>query len=150
VPAGLTVRPVGVDQTRPLRQAVLRPHQTVGEMASSEPPAAWAVGAFEAEELVAVGLVGPDGEPGSWRVRGMATAAHARRRGAGTAVLAALVEHARGRGAVRIWCQARTPARRLYERAGFRATSAEFEVPDIGPHLLMELVPSQPAGILAG
>jgi ribosomal protein S18 acetylase RimI-like enzyme len=148
--AGLSVRPVEVDRTRPLRQSVLRPHQTLAEMASSEPSEAWAVGAFDGEELVAVGLVGPAGEPGSWRVRGMATAPHARRRGAGAAVLEALVEHATRRGAERIWCQARTPARRLYEGAGFRVTSEEFELPDIGPHLVMELVPSRPDAILAG
>jgi ribosomal protein S18 acetylase RimI-like enzyme len=130
-------------QTRPLRQAVLRPHQALGDLAASEPPGAFAVGAFgDGGELVAVGLVGPDGEPGSWRVRGMATAPDARGRGLGTAVLDALLEHATAHGARRVWCNARTPARSLYERAGFRAVSEEFELPDIGPHLVMEwLVP---------
>jgi GNAT superfamily N-acetyltransferase len=70
-------------------------------------------------------------------VRGMATAPRARGRGAGTAVLNRLLEHALAGGAVRVWCNARTPARSLYERAGFEVASAEFELPDIGPHLLM-------------
>lgn len=69
----------------------------------------------------------------------MATAAHARGRGAGAAVLDALVRHAAARGATRVWCNARTPARSLYERAGFTVVSDEFELPEIGPHFVMEL-----------
>jgi ribosomal protein S18 acetylase RimI-like enzyme len=128
-----------VASTRELRQAVLRPHQTVAEMAATEAPGAFAVGVFDGDRVVAVGLVAPDGRPGSWRVRGMATAPQARRRGAGTAVLDALLRHASDAGAVRVWCNARVGARSLYERAGFRATSEEFELPEIGPHLVMEL-----------
>lgn len=118
---------------------MLRPHQTAEELATHEPRGAVAIGAFDGGELVAVGLVGADGGPGSWRVRGMATAPHARGRGAGTAVLAALVGHALAQGATRIWCNARTPARSLYERAGFEVASEEFDLPEIGPHLVMEL-----------
>jgi ribosomal protein S18 acetylase RimI-like enzyme len=73
----------------------------------------------------------------------MATAAPSRGRGFGTAVLAALLEHARQQEARTVWCTVRTPARSLYERAGFRALSDEFEIPDIGPHFVMELVLAQ-------
>ncbi|HEV3284924.1 MAG TPA: GNAT family N-acetyltransferase [Solirubrobacteraceae bacterium] len=133
------VRPVPIEQTRGLRQALLRPHQTVEEMALDERPGVFAAGAFDGEELVAVGLVAPDGEPGAWRVRGMVTVPEARGRGFGTAVLRALVEHASGQGANLIWCNARTPARAFYEQAGLRVVSDEFELPQIGPHLKMEL-----------
>jgi len=111
------VRPITLEQTRALRRAVLRPHQSVEEVAAHEAPGAFAVGAFEADELISVGLIAPDGEPGGWRVRGMASVPHARGRGAGTAVLDALLAHAAAGGAQRIWCNARTPARSLYERA---------------------------------
>ena len=64
---------------------MLRPHLTLEEMAESEPADAFAAGAFDEHgALVAVGLVGPEGEPGQWRVRGMATAPEYRGRGAGT------------------------------------------------------------------
>ncbi len=129
---------VSLAETRALRQAVLRPHQTVDEMAADEPAGSFAIGAFDGEALIAVGLVGADGEPGAWRVRGMATAPHARGKGAGAAVLDALVTHAIANGATRVWCNARTPARSLYERAGLRAVSEEFEIPEIGPHFAME------------
>jgi ribosomal protein S18 acetylase RimI-like enzyme len=112
---------------------------TVEELASHEPPGSFAVGAYEGDELVGVGLVGPDGEPGAWRIRGMATAPEARGRGAGTAVLRALIEHARTQGATRVWCNARIGARSLYERAGLEVVSEEFEVPKIGPHYVMAM-----------
>ncbi len=126
-----------MEDTRALRQAVLRPHQTIEEMTESEPADVFAVGASEGDELVAVGLIGPEGEPGAWRVRGMATEPDARGRGAGTAVLEALLEHARGHGAQRVWASVRVPARSLYERAGFVVVSGEFEPPHIGPHVIM-------------
>jgi ribosomal protein S18 acetylase RimI-like enzyme len=107
-------------------------------LAGEEPPDAYAVGIFDGDELLAVGFVAPDGPPGSWRVRAMATAAAARGRGLGGAVLDALVDHARDNGAACVWCNARAPARAFYERAGFRATSEEFEIIPIGPHFVME------------
>lgn len=131
------MRELPVAQTRPLRQAVLRPHDTLAELAAAEADGAFALGAFELDALIAVGLIAPDGEPGGWRVRGMATAAHARGRGAGRAILAGLMRHARAHGATRVWCNARTPARAFYERAGLRVVSEEFEIEDIGPHVVM-------------
>ena len=132
---------IPVTDSRPLRHAVLRPHEPPDAIAWQEPPAAVAYAAFEdgAERPIAVGLVGRDGEPGSWRVRGMATEPEARGRGAGTAVLVALVEYAREQGAERVWCNARIAARTLYERAGFIVVSEEFEIEGIGPHYRMEL-----------
>lgn len=133
------LRAISLAETRTLRQEVLRPHQTLEGLARDEPIGAVAFGAFEGSELVAVGLVGPDGEPGDWRVRGMAAAPQVRGRGAGSAILQALVQHAIAHGARRVWCNARTPALTLYQRAGFVVASDEFEPPDIGPHYRVEL-----------
>jgi GNAT superfamily N-acetyltransferase len=133
------VRPVRPAETRPLRQAGLRPHQTLEELAAHEPAGAYAVGAFTAGgELAAVGLIGPDGQPGGWRIRGMVTRSQDRGSGAGTAVLAALFAHAHGQGARRIWCNARLPAISLYARAGMEQISDRFELPQIGAHVVME------------
>jgi GNAT superfamily N-acetyltransferase len=134
----LVVRAIPIAQTRGLRQSVLRPHQTPDELAAHEAADAFAVGVFTDEALVAVGFVAPEGGPGAWRIRGMATAPEVRGRGAGAAVLDALVGHALDQGATRIWCNARTPARPFYERGGFQVASDEFELPQIGPHYVME------------
>jgi GNAT superfamily N-acetyltransferase len=132
--------------TRDLRRAILRPHQTPAELAAAEPddPLALAAGVRSEDggALLAVGFVHPDPDaaPGdaAWRVRGMATAPEARGQGAGSAVLALLLAHADGHGAARVWCNARTPALTLYERAGFVATSGVFDLPPMGPHVVME------------
>jgi GNAT superfamily N-acetyltransferase len=137
--ADLLVREVPVAQTRPLRRAILRPHDSEETVASQEPEDAFALGAFQREELIAVGFIAADGTPGSWRIRGMATVARARGEGAGGAVLAGLITHARAVGATRVWCNARTPARSFYERAGLHIVSEQFEIPGIGPHFVMEL-----------
>lgn len=133
------LRTVPVAETRPLRQRVLRPHQEVEELAGHEPTGSVAFGVFAGSELVAVGLIGPEGEPGDWRVRGMAAAPHVRGRGAGSQILRALVTHASAHGATRVWCHARTPALALYTRLGFVPVSDEFEVTHTGPHYRMEL-----------
>lgn len=144
------MRPVAAAETRQLRRSVLRPHESLHDLAGHEPPEAYAVGAFSGPELVAVGLVGPEGGERAWRIRGMATLPQARGRGAGSRVLSELVSHARAAGATRVWCNARIAARSLYERAGFRVVSEEFELPEIGPHLVMELtIASDQAPLLA-
>jgi GNAT superfamily N-acetyltransferase len=142
----LVVRPIPIELTRPLRQAVLRPHETLEYLASHEPDDAYAVGVFSDDQLVAVGFIGVEGqEPGAWRVRGMATASEARGRGAGGKVLAALLDHATSHGARRVWCSARLRARPFYERAGFAVVSEEYDVPQTGPHYVMELAPRRSA-----
>ena len=114
------------------------------------PEARPAVGLVGPEEDPAVGRGGPEmgpdagrrdprGQASSWRVRGMATAPAHRGRGLGSAVLAELLAIARAGGAASVWCTARLSARTLYERAGFRACSRVYEIPGIGPHVLMEL-----------
>lgn len=136
----IVVREVPIAETRPLRQAILRPNDSYDELAAHESPGSFAVAAFDEAELIAVGFVAPEGGPGSWRIRGMATKPEVRGRGAGSAVLEALTTHAIEQGATRIWCNARTPARRFYEQGGFTVASDEFELPEIGPHYVMELV----------
>lgn len=108
-------------------------------MTGSEPADAFAVGAFENDELIGVGLIGPEGAAGAWRIRGMATALAWRGRGAGSEVLGALLAHARANGAREVWASVRTPAQSLYERAGFQVDSDVYEVERIGPHVLMRL-----------
>ena len=107
-------------------------------MAVDEAEGTYAAGVFDGDLLVAVGLIAPSPDLGGWRVRGMATARDARSRGAGAAVLDELLRHAAAHGASRVWCNARTPAQRFYERAGFHVSSQVFDVPQIGPHVVME------------
>jgi len=114
---------VPLAQTRQLRQTVLRPHETLEQLAAHEPVGAFAVGAFDGEEFDRRSALSRptrarrSGACAAW------TAPHARGRGAGTLVLEALLRHAdNARGAAHL-CNARTPARSLYERAGLSVVS---------------------------
>lgn len=139
------VAQVDADSGRALRIAVLRPHEPgAARMYPLERDAATlhfaALG--PAGEVLSVGSAMAEAHPreprtGDWRVRGMATTPDRRGEGLGAAVLASLEDAARERWAQRLWCNARSGARRFYERAGFTVEGEEFELPQIGPHYLM-------------
>ncbi|HEU4973883.1 MAG TPA: HAD-IA family hydrolase [Baekduia sp.] len=138
--------PVDAHATWPLRQAVLRPHQRVDDMAlpGDDAPGAGHFGAFDGGALVGVATVAPGPHPrdrrdGDWRVRGMATAPDVRGRGAGGLLLQACLRHVRAHGGRRVWCNARAGVVGFYRRAGFAAEGEPFDLPDIGPHRLMAL-----------
>jgi predicted GNAT family N-acyltransferase len=141
------VAAVDADVVRPLRQAVLRPHQRLEDQVfpGDDLPGAAHFAAFGDDgAVVGVASISPEPHPrgpapGDWRVRGMATTPSARGTGAGGRLLAACLDHARTHDARRVWCNARTPAVGFYERAGFTAEGDEFELPGIGPHFLMAL-----------
>jgi GNAT superfamily N-acetyltransferase len=156
---------------RALRHGVLRPGRPESESLYPEDldPAtvhvaarvSGSVSGERAERTEAVLAVGtalrsaPPWDPGvsgaAWRVRGMATAAQWRGRGLGAAVLDALVSAVTAAGATVVWCNARVPARRLYERAGFSVRGDVFDVPHLGPHLVMWRTVGlcQPIGVAA-
>lgn len=141
---GLRVLAVPAELARPLRMAVLRPDDPPERPmhAREHAPETVHVAALEGEEVLSVGSVMPDPHPrdprpGDWRLRGMATRPELRGRGIGALVLAECEHRARLGGARRIWCNARTPARSFYGRGGLRVEGEEFEIPGIGPHLLM-------------
>ncbi len=140
----MEVRSITAADTRPLRQAVLRPHQTIDELVfpGEEDPVAGHLGVFDDEELIGVVSIFPEpreaGDDGGWRIRGMATAPAWRRRGVGAALLTAALAHVVAAGGTSVWCSARTPAVGFYERFGFGTVGDEYDVPDIGPHYLME------------
>jgi HAD superfamily hydrolase (TIGR01509 family) len=131
----------------PLRQAVLRPHQDVADMAlpGDDAPGAAHFGAVGGDgALLGVATVAPGTHPrdprdGDWRIRGMATAPEARGGGAGAALLRACLTHVRAHGGRRVWCNARTGVLGFYARAGFAGEGERFALPHIGEHLVMAL-----------
>jgi GNAT superfamily N-acetyltransferase len=132
--------------THDLRGRVLRPGAPPDRVrwAADGLPGTAAFAATDADgAVVGTALVYPEPCPwqpdraGAWRLRGMATDEARRSAGIGTAVLAAVVAHVtRAHGSL-VWCNARVPARRFYERAGFMAHGDEWVDPEIGPHVAM-------------
>jgi ribosomal protein S18 acetylase RimI-like enzyme len=148
----ITVEFVPAWTTWPLRQEVLRPGRAVRDCVypgEDDPRAAHGAALRTSVSpggdltVVAVGVVMPEAPPwdgdidDGWRLRGMATRSDSRGRGLGRQVLDLLIGHVASRGGGLVWCNARTPALGLYERAGFLARGDVFELPEIGPHLVM-------------
>lgn len=153
------IKQVPAEWTFPLRQKVLRPHQAIAEMglfddddpdtgvfAAVEPATSEVVVTAtvsrepppqDLAQLAAPGQGNLSDRPAPWRLRGMATREDLRGAGLGTRVLADCIEHVCEHGGGFLWCWARTPASKFYERAGFVAHGEAFEDPDIGPHVLM-------------
>ncbi|HEX7880443.1 MAG TPA: GNAT family N-acetyltransferase [Candidatus Eisenbacteria bacterium] len=140
------IRAISAAETRPLRQAVLRPHQRVEELVypGDDDPRTHHLGAFDGGRLVGIASIYvepmvamPDAGPTDWRLRGMATAPEMRGTGLGGALLEACIEHSRNHGGTRLWCNARVPAAGFYLRYGFVVHGEEFDLPGIGPHYLM-------------
>jgi GNAT superfamily N-acetyltransferase len=142
----ITVALVAAATTYPLRGRVLRPgappervHLDVDDLPDTA--------AFAATDpdgrIVGTAIVYPEScpwlpdQPRAWRLRGMATDEARRRAGIGGRVLAAVLDHVSDRSGTLVWCNARVPARRFYERAGFVAHGDEWEDPAIGPHVAM-------------
>lgn len=137
---------VDATSVRPLRESVLRPGQPAKNSAypEDEDPRALhaAVRIEDGGEIVAVGTLLPDARDKDdaasevWRIRGMAVDPDRRRMGFGAQVLKMLqaVVQARGGG---VWANVRVPAREFYAAHGFEAHGEEYELPGIGPHVLM-------------
>lgn len=78
----------------------------------------------------------PGPELASWRLRGMATREDLRGLGIGARVLQACIDHVGRQGGGLVWCNARVPAQRFYEREGFSSFGEEFDSLAI-PHVVM-------------
>jgi GNAT superfamily N-acetyltransferase len=142
-----SVRRVPAEVTLPLRQRVLRPHETIDQMRlpGDDDADTGHFAAFDDDGAV-VGTASVRREPppwrpdtaDGWRLRGMATEEGLRGAGIGTDVLEAVVAHVARHGGGPLWCNARLPAVDFYRRSGFRTRGEAWEDPVIGPHIAMQ------------
>jgi GNAT superfamily N-acetyltransferase len=74
----------------------------------------------------------------AWQLRGMATAPDFRNAGVGSELLSYVEADLLATHPVHLlWCNARVPAIRFYQRMGWQTVSEEFEIPTAGPHVRM-------------
>ena len=141
----MTVRRISAAETVALRWPVLRaglPRESA-IFPGDELPTTCHFGAFTEADLIGVATIYPAPLPeqaeaaGAWQLRGMAVHAERQRTGAGRALIQACLQHASEAGARLLWCNARVPAAKFYEREGFRVLGEEFEIPTASPHLRM-------------
>ncbi|HEX5689484.1 MAG TPA: GNAT family N-acetyltransferase [Roseiflexaceae bacterium] len=138
------VRAIAAADTRPLRHALLRPHQPPEALVypGDDDPLALHAGAFVDDALVGIASVAPGACPlvpadAPWRLRGMAVMPAMQRRGLGAALIHACVEHILANGGTLLWCNGRTSALPFYRSLGFAPIGEEFVDPDTGPHYVL-------------
>lgn len=74
----------------------------------------------------------------AWQLRGMATEPRHQKEGHGKALLSWAEHEIPKRTGVRtMWCNARVPAVRFYEKQGWTRVSDVFDIKDVGPHMKM-------------
>lgn len=140
----LEVKRVKAAEVRPLRRAVLRPHQRPEELVypDDDGPDTLHTAGYLDGLLVATASVYREPPPGGpdtngWRLRGMAVLPEYRGKGYGAQLLEACIAHALERGGTQMWCNARSTAAGFYRALGFEAKGEEFDLPGIGAHYLM-------------
>ena len=144
------IRAISAAETIAIRWAVLRPGfpRETAVFDGDDAPGTLHFGAFDGETLVGVAsiylapfpaqpdLAKQDGLP-TMQLRGMATLPEVRGAGFGAALLDACVAAARTKGALLIWCNARTGAAEFYAQRGWQIVRGEFDIPTVGPHCRM-------------
>jgi predicted GNAT family N-acyltransferase len=134
------IRPITAAETRPLRHAILRPHQPPEALVyqGDDAPQTFHAGAFHEGRLVGIASVTPNPcpraeLPAPWQLRGMATVAELRGQGYGRAMILRCIEHIVANDGATLWCNGRVTAEGFYTGLGFQVISEEF-VTDTGPH----------------
>ncbi len=141
----IQVRRANPDEVIDLRHQVLRtgrPRETA-TFPEDDAPGAVHVVATDNDQIVGCATIIPgdfDGQR-AWQLRGMAVAPRVQRHGVGGLMLNHLRRLAQeSDGEVRLmWCNARSPAVRFYERNGWMLASEEFVIESAGPHFKMVL-----------
>jgi GNAT superfamily N-acetyltransferase len=135
------VRRARLDEILALRHTVLRPGRPLAtaHFEGDDDATSVHVAAFDGDMVVGCAtLMRRPFEGGdAAQLRGMATRAGHERRGIGSAVLRHAESVALDWQVPLLWCNARMGAKSFYERAGWQAVGAQFDIPDVGPHVRM-------------
>jgi len=130
--------------TWPLRHAVLRPHMTLEDCdyPNDRNPDSFHLGVFHRDELICIGSFYAERAEGlkgwrQYRLRGMATHAEHRGKGAGGHLVRFAMDHLAHLKADLLWCNARREAMDFYGRLGFDVQGDAFDIPGIGEHFQM-------------
>ena len=142
---GLRVTRSSAEETAGLRRSVLRPHQTIEQMAvdgDQNPETAYLavrapsghgglVGCLRLEPVRCPWPEALDGPAHAWQLRAMAADPAVRGAGIGRLLVEAAVDHVTQRGGDLIWCNARISAEGFYARLGFRTVTDRYVVPEV-------------------
>lgn len=140
----MDVRQIESKDTINIRKLVLRPDGTLEECVfeGDTNEATFHLGAYIDDELASVASFYLDNHPKikdtyQFRLRGMATLPEYRKRGLSQALLQTAFPLIKQNNIETLWCNARVSAQGFYEKAGFEVVSDVFDIPNIGPHVVM-------------
>ncbi|MBV6478756.1 MAG: hypothetical protein HGGPFJEG_01513 [Ignavibacteria bacterium] len=140
------IKKISADDTRHLRQIILRPHQTANELVYPGDDDSDSVhfGLYFENKLCGIASVyrqSPAGEnsTASWRLRGMATTEETRGMGFGKELMKECLNFVRSKNGEKFWCTARTTAEGFYELFGLKRHGDVFTPEGLGEHVIMSI-----------
>lgn len=145
----IEIKEISVEQARPIRQRVLRPHQKASELIypGDDASDSFHLGAMRGDEVLAILSMyfspKPDDTSNAWRIRGMASVDEIRGTGYGRKLVEVACDKAWDIERAPIWCNARESAFGFYEKLGFVIEGGIFEIDGIGAHAVMVLEPGE-------
>jgi len=140
----MNVLQISASDTYNLRHEVLRKGRPIDEcyFDGDDDDQTFHLGAFVDNKLVSVASFFYQRHPAfpdenQYRLRGMATLEEHRGGGHSRALLRTAFPLIKQNFCSLVWCNARVSAIGFYEKTGFTSHGSEFDVPTIGPHVLM-------------
>lgn len=147
------VQPISADDCLDLRHRVLRPNQPLSacRYPLDEAPGTLHLGYREGDgPILGIASVFHEAPPESsagnaWRIRGMAVDPAYQGRGFGALLLKGLIDYATAQQNPDdppglLWCNGRTTVEPFYVAQGFSRVGDIFDLPPIGPHVVLERV----------
>lgn len=140
----MEVKQIDAKDTYEIRQQILRPTGSLEDchFPGDNDELTFHLGAYVDDKLVSVASFYMDNHPAidaeyQFRLRGMATYEQFRGQGMSSALLRTAFPMIKNNHVKTIWCNARVSAVGFYQKVGFECMGEEFDIPDIGPHILM-------------
>ncbi|MFB4185173.1 MULTISPECIES: GNAT family N-acetyltransferase [Bacillus amyloliquefaciens group] len=138
------VKPITAEDTYAIRHSVLRPHQTIEDCKYDQDSVkeAFHLGGFYDGTLISIASFYPQNQQAlqaapAYQLRGMATLEEYRTQKAGSTLIAYAERKLADMGAALVWCNARCHVKGYYEKLGWKSTGSPFDIPGIGPHVIM-------------
>ena len=135
---------INASDTYQIRSQVLRPGKPIEAtyFKDDDNDQSFHLGAFIDSQLVSVASFYFETsqdlqEEYQYRLRGMATLPDHQGKGLSSALLKTAFPIIKQNFCQLLWCNARTTAQGFYQKVGFERTGDEFQIRDIGPHILM-------------
>ncbi len=132
------------NDTRSIRHQVLRPDLGIDSCVfpHDDDDQTFHLGAFIDNKLVSIASFYFEvnetfDDENQYRLRGMATLPEFRQKGLSSELLKMAFPIIKQNFCTLLWCNARTSASGYYHKVGFEKIGEEFDIPEIGPHILM-------------